>query len=202
MTMEKNRKILKQALKNLPEYKPEEQLWSEIAKGLDQEDTTHFIGGLKQFDPPEEIWQNIDRQLSRKESGIKSGKYLKLISWSLAAGAILVLGVIIFSSQKFHLKNLHYSEEWLTLVPVSDSTEYDSLAYRRLAEKCESKPEVCQSGEFLKLRKELDFLDQSKQTIINQTTPYDSDNDMQVMLERIDAERTEILDRLMAYADR
>jgi hypothetical protein len=202
MTMEKNRNILKQALKDLPEYQPEEQIWSEIAKELDHKATAHSIGGLKQFDPPEDIWQNIDIQLSRKESGIKSGKILKLVSWSLAASAILVLGFIIFSSDGFHLNRLSYSEEWLTLVPVTDSTENDSLAYKILADKCESKPEICESGEFIKLRKELDFLDQSKQTIISQTTPYDSDNDMQVLLERIDTERSDILNRLMAYADR
>lgn len=160
------------------------------------------ISNLKELEPPVNIWQSIDHQLSLKENASKKARSLKLVYWSLAASAILVLGFIIFSPKGFHQNRLNYSEEWLTVTQISDSTENDSLAYRKLAEKCESKPEVCKSGEFIKLKKELDFLDQSRQIIISQSTPYDNNKDMQVVLERIDAERSDILDRLMAYADR
>lgn len=197
--MERNRNILQQALQKLPVYRPDGVTWDNIANALSEKTNADIYKKLKLLQPPEDIWNKIDRELDGKERRHRVNSVFKLVIWSLGAAAAVVIGIIIFNNND-DKANFSYSEEWLTTFADPASwTDGDSLVYRQIAQKCQVKPEVCQSDEFIRMKEELEFLDDSKKTIVSQLSKYDPDDELEIILSRIEMERSDILNQMTSF---
>lgn len=192
---EKNYKILQKALQKLPEYSPGEELWERMEISLHADPLNYIIHKLNKIEPPHSIWEHIDKELAIR------GKYstIKLwAKWSLAAAAILVLGVVIVVAVKSNHKDLAYSEELLLNEDVTRWQDDNAVVAQTLTLICEAKPEVCRSTEFKKMKKELEFLDQSKQAVVKQLNQYNNDPELNIKLTKIELEQTEIINQMVA----
>jgi hypothetical protein len=201
MIMEKNREILKKALLKMPDYHPEASLWYGVESSLNIDMRAEALQQLSRFDPPEEVWNSIDRHLSENKSWKIMAPVSRLVKWSSVAAAIILCGILINTIFINNKNKLHYSEEWLIIADVRYLQESDTSSYRKIEHKCKIQPAVCQSDEFLKMKQELDFLDQSKQAILSRMSPYNPDKNLETILERIDKERTGILDQMIAFSN-
>ena len=220
--MEKNRKILVDALRKLPVYSPEDNAWKVLSSNLKKTQPSVSMPQLCKIEPPEAIWTNIENELSRREKlsalnfydpplevwgnivhklNIRKIKQAKRrttqwLKWSAAAAAIFVLGFFIFTT--INNNNFSYSEEWAELQDVQLWTEDDQSVEQALALICNEKPATCNTPEFKKLEKELSFLNQSKQEILSQLNKYDTNTELEIILTEIELERSSLIKEMIA----
>ena len=65
--MEKNKKILDNALGRLGSFSPKDGVWEDIDNQLQQETLKDSLTQLKTFDPPHSTWTSITNELSKQE---------------------------------------------------------------------------------------------------------------------------------------
>jgi hypothetical protein len=64
--MEKNRKILDEALQQLRSYAPDEMVWTNIHLRMAEPKLAEVLSQLKLIDPPEIFWDAIDNELDKQ----------------------------------------------------------------------------------------------------------------------------------------
>ncbi len=222
--MEKNRKILTDALRKLPVYSPKEKVWEELCVHLENKTSSAKLSQLIDFDPPESIWDNIEEKLSQKEKlsslneynppinvwenieknlSVKKAKRAKkhIVRWiklSSAAAAIFLLGYFIFNTVNSNNNIFSYEEEWIELTDLQIWNKEEQSVEYALAIICNENPKVCKSPEFQEIDKELKFLDQSKQAIIQQLNKYDTNTELEILLTEIELERTSLIKEMIS----
>lgn len=182
-------------------YDPPEEVWNAFVKITGEGDRALGFRKLTVYSPPDSVWDHIARRLALKDRGKGEKRSIAILKWAAAVAAIVIPFVIIFSVTGDREIRTHYSEEWVVMADIRNNTSNDSLFYHVIDNKCRKKPEICQSDEFLGLKKELAFLDNSKKTIINRLNKYESGKDLEALLIRIDLEREEILGKLIAISN-
>ena len=222
--MEKNKKILVDALRKLPVYAPEDKVWETLSLNLKKTQPSGIMPQLHKTAPPEAIWTNIDNELShreklaalhiyepplevwgnieqklnlRKTQRIKR-RTIQWLKWSSAAAAIFVLGFFIFTAINNKNNNFSYSEEWVELQDVQRWTEDDQSIEQALALICNEKPAECNTPEFREMEDELSILTQSKQAILGQLNSYDTNTEMEILLTEIELERSNLIKEMIA----
>ncbi len=222
--MEKNRKILKDALRNLPVYQPEDRVWDRIEVHLNKSLSLDKLGQLRKFEPPKSVWDNIDEKLTRNEKlstlpkynppekvwesidrSLSNGKdnqaknrIIKLVKWTSAAAAIFILGFFVFTKVNTDNRNISYSEEWVELQDMQQWDEGGQMLENTLVLICEENPVVCKSPEFKKMKADWEFLNKSKQAILMQLSKYDTNTELEIMLTEIELEQTSLIKEMIA----
>jgi hypothetical protein len=222
--MEQNKDILLEALRNLPDYTPENNVWEAVAFSLEKISISskpaqlieitppEFIWDnidnelnfhekcikLNQYDPPQKVWENIDNHLSiKKLTGVKR-RVFKLMISSMAAAAIFILGFFIFTTLNSKNKNFNYTEEWMEITEVPQWEEDEIEVTKVLTLICNENPRACKSPEFKHMNDELRYLDQSKQAILNQMSKYEKNIEFEKMLMKIELQRTSLIKEMIA----
>lgn len=215
-----NKKILSNVLRGLPGYSPDNKVWENISKHLEKghipklsqveppsglwdkidNELTHQekITALKKYNPPEKVWNHIDRKLSSAKENRKKRGIIKLVQWSSAAAAILLLGFVIFTSINTTDKKLSYSEEWQEVIDIQKWLEDDKDVDRVLNLICTENPKVCNSPEFKKMESDLVFLNKSKDAILNQLNKYSANVELEKTLMEIEFERTNLIKEMIS----
>jgi len=222
--VEKNRKILIEALKKLPSYAPEDKVWKEIALHLSKDsasgnipemreweppetvwanissELTHRekLSALHRFTPPEEVWENITKNLAAEEKPRKKNKIVRWLVWSSAAAALLILGLFIFTTISHKNSKYSYSVEWVNTEQTTQWQEDDQSVEQALAIICNEKPTACNTVEFKELQKELSQLNQSKQEILNQMNKYEANTGLEIKLTEIELEKADLIKEMIA----
>lgn len=193
--MENNHKILQKALQKLPEYAPGEELWEKMETSLIEDPFNYIIPKLNKIEPPHSIWERIDHDLAFREKYSNIKLWAK---WSIAAAAMIILGVIMFNIVNKNYEHKKYAEELLSHKDAFHWQDDDAIVAQTLSLICEAKPEVCRSPEFKKMKKELEYLDQSKQAVVKQLNKHNTDPELNLKLTRIELEQTEIINQMVA----
>ncbi len=225
--MDKNRQILKKTLKYMKEYPPEERVWKGIEKKLNSRINVNSIGPLTGFDPPESVWNTISEELSLREltgklnafeppetnwlnieknlaknSAKHTGSTIGMwVRWSIAAAAMIAGVLFVYFSQRTSGTGFTYSVERVDQENTQQWNSDDKMIAQTLAIICREKPESCQTSEFKKIEKELDFLNQSKEYIISQMNPYDTNTDLTLMLTKIELEQNDLINQMVAMVN-
>lgn len=220
--MEKNKNILKKAIKRLPEYSPDDKNWSDISSQLEKKAGSSKIPELNSFEPPQKIWDNIDRELSRREKSSSLSQYdppdliweniqnnlpaedpnrnrkrvIQLFVWSSAIAALLILGYFIFINE-VNQTQFTYSEEFIEVQELETWQNEEQAIDQALISICEAKPTACTSSEFKMMEEDLTFLNQSKEAILKQLSKYDSNTELEIMLTEIELERTKLIKEMI-----
>lgn len=192
--MKKNLKILHKALDRLPVYSPVETQWTRLETSLDNLSDGNPVKKLGQFEPPETVWQQIEEKLVRRT---RFSRTRLIAKWSSAAAAVLALGFIIFNTLISQKTDLTFSEEYLPGRNTVSWQNDDAVITRAIEQICASKPDICLSEDFKTLEKELEFLNKSKQTILNQMNPYESRIELEQLITKIELEQTAIINQLV-----
>lgn len=219
--MEKNRKILLSALKRLTQLKPEDKIWESIDENINRKHLTgkllrftppdsvwesieedlhirKLTRNLNNFDPPSDVWQNIEYQLNTDPSRKNTSTIGLWLRWSIAAAAVLTIGLIVYLTLIDFDKEISFSEEWIEKQDSQEWTSDEELLEKTIFLICQEKPDVCRSPKFKKMEDELVFLTQTKEDIISRMNPYENDSEMALMLTKIELERTDIINQMVA----
>jgi len=176
---------LSESLKQLPNYNPPESVWDPISLELSKQEK---IKQLSQFTPEDSIWQGIESDLD-KRIRIKKFRLAGLIS---TAAAILILGYFIITSV-FHDKNISYSEELIEIKGSNLWQDNGAEVEHVLIELCKTNPTACTSPLFIEKEKELNYLNEQKQEILKRMNAWDENEDLQLILTKIELEKNEII---------
>lgn len=85
---ELNDNKLKDALRQMPQYRAPDFIWDNIEDHLEREGNLHFaIANLPRYVAPDRVWNSIEQGLDQK--GIV--RYLPTWGWSAAAGVAIVI---------------------------------------------------------------------------------------------------------------
>lgn len=222
--MGKNKNILTDALRKLPVYSPEKKVWETLTVHLENKTSsakllqlTEFeppksiwdsideklnqkekLSSLKEYNPPENVWENIDKNLSVKKTKRTKKRIVRWMKLSSAVAAILLLGYFIFNNVNNNKNIFSYSEEWIELTDLQLWNEDDNAIEYILAIICNENPKACKSPEFQEMDKELKFLDQSKQAILQQLNKYDTNTELEILLTEIELERTSLIKEMIS----
>ena len=222
--MEKNRKILLDTLRKLPVYTPDDEIWEALSSNLKETSSLNKMPALSKIEPPEFIWTNIDNHLNRQEKlaaltqyepphevwenieqGLNDRKHkgvsrrsFQWIKWASAVAALFVLGFFISKAIDNNNSDFTYSEEWVEIRNVQQWTAEDTSVELALNLICLAKPLECKTPEFKELKKELSFLNQSKQEILRQLNKYDTNTELEIKLTEIELERSNLIKELIA----
>lgn len=195
MRKEKNHRTLQRAIHKLPEYDTSDANWARILVVLEWEGRNSIPVNFQQIQPPDEIWEKIDHNLNSKEQPVK--KLARIPLWIAVAAAIFALLFLVLNPFRKENSKLIYDEEWIPSISAeSQWSQNDSMLYHQISQVCRLKPQVCKSDEFSRLKHELEFLDDSKQTILDQLNKYDTDRDLENILSQIEIERLELLNKM------
>jgi len=224
--MEKNRDILIDALSKLPVYQPDENIWEAVEVHLESKNASSNLPLLSEIEPPESIWNNIDKKLSRKakisslteysppekiwvsidkDLSIKKVNHLKRqivkwAKWSSAIAAIFTLGIFIFNTANTKKNDFSYSKESLELTEIQNWSDDELSVEYALDLICKENPIACNSPQFKEMDKELRFLNQSKQAIIEQLNKYDTNTELELLLTEIELERSSLIKEMIAQS--
>jgi hypothetical protein len=221
--MEKNRKILDEALQHLRTYTPDEkvwealqselteaamadglsklksieppqQVWNAIANELNKQEKIHQ---LKEFTPGDEIWKNIDDSLDAAEAKVRKQIIFRRLAWIAAAGLVIVMTYFLFfpNQQK---ANISYSEEIIKIEKPDYWQEGDTEIFDLLNTLCAAKPLACNQPDFKAKQKELDYLNGKKSEILERMNAYDQNKELQIMLTKIELEKNEIVKQMIS----
>ena len=221
--MEKNRKILDEALQQLRSYTPDEkvwesvqsklaevamgdglaklksieppqQIWDAVANELDKQEKIHQ---LTEFTPGDEIWNRIDATLNAEEAKARRQIIYRWTTLLAAAGVAIVLAyfLIIPNQQK---TNISYSEEVIKTENSGHWQEDDTEISNLLTALCAANPVACNQPDFKAKQEELDYLNEKKSEILERLNAYDQNKDLQILLTKIELEKNEIVKQMIS----
>jgi len=188
------RQFFEDNLNQLPNYNPPDSIWDTISQKLSKDEK---LKQLKSFTPEDSIWASIDESLTASEKQFSKTRITRITSWLTAAAAVLLLSYfIIFPGNE--KSNISYSEEVVMQTETKTWAEDDTNYIEILHELCASNPVACNAPEFKAKELELDYLDERKTEILKQMNGWDENTNLQVMLTRIELEKSEIVKQMIA----
>jgi hypothetical protein len=220
--MERNRKILDEALQQLRSYIPDEKVWDVVKSQLPETTMADGLSKLKSIDPPQhvwiaianeldkhekirqlkeftpgdEIWNQIDENLDTIAKKRSFARVFKLTSWAAAAAIVILTGYFLIIQTK-QVPNIAYSLQVVETENPGSWQNDDNEIMDVLAEICASNPLACESPVFTEKKKELAYLDEQKTEILNNLNPYGQNKRLEVMLTKIELEKNEIVKQLI-----
>lgn len=223
--IDKNKDILTGALGSLESYSPENSVWEAIEEKLDDKLLNDGVKQLNKIEPPEFIWDSIDNELSKQEKLRNLRQYdppaavweqiaeslgetkiipitrriqvFRMMKWATGVAAMLLLGLFLFKSITVNKTSISYSEEWIETGDFALWEDEDLEVEAVLEELCEENPTACDNPEFKELKEELDFLEESKQEILNQMSEFDDNTDLEIVLTDIELERNDLIKQMI-----
>jgi hypothetical protein len=221
--MEKNRKIMDNALGRLGCFKPKDEVWEKIDSYLQQEYFEVSLAQIKSFDPPEKIWGQIAQELSKQEKLGQLRKFTPDAScWNiieeqlnsaesktintkifrfatLAAAAVALILITYFMLFSVRNKtNISYSEELMIIENTNQWQDDDNEMMTVLRDLCALNPMACSASELKTKEKELTYLNERKTEIVSRMNAYDENAHLQVILTRLELEKTEIVKEMIS----
>lgn len=220
--MEKNRKILDEALQQLRTYVPDDEVWDAVQSGLPDASLAAGLSEFKSIDPPEivwdaiandldkkekisqlkeytpgdEIWENIDNRLNESSGKVSRLRYLSIISWTAAASVLLMIAYfLLFPNQP--KSNISYSHEIIETESPELWQNEDTEIFDLLNSLCAAKPLACKQPEFIAKKEELDYLNEKTSEILERMNAYDQNKDLQILLTKIELEKNEIVKQML-----
>lgn len=221
--MEKNRHILKDALQHLQNFSPKQGAWEEIQKDLSEAPLKEAVSKLKSISPPEqiwdaisdekakqeklsqlktytpdaEIWDQIDKSLNadaKKKSFIRT---FRITSWAAAAAMLILMGCFLIIQSK-QTGNISYSFEIVETENVNLWQNDDSEIMEALKEICTSNPLVCETPGFKQKQKELRFLNEQKDRILQNLNSYEKNKQLEITLTKIELEKNDLVKAMIS----
>ncbi|NCA86503.1 MAG: hypothetical protein EOM83_13180 [Clostridia bacterium] len=221
--MEKNCKILDEALQQLRSYVPDGKVWDALQSQLAEAAMAHGLSKLKSIDPPQHLWNTIPNELDKQEKihQIKAftpgdeiwnridesldadakkrlfARIFRRTSWAAAAAILILTGYFLIIQTK-QAPNIAYSLEIVETENPGLWRSDDNEIRDVLTEICTSNPLACESPGFKEKTKELAYLDEQKTEILNNLNAYGQNKHLEVMLTKIELEKNEIVKQLIS----
>lgn len=179
----------------LPKYTPKERVWSAIENELNNQKR---INSLPKYIPSDEVWDRISNQQKR-------GKIRTLSTWMKVAASITILIgisvlITVYNSKNSNKATITYSEVWIEPMKTESwNLDEDQSISILLAQKEMESPLLLNIEEYQLLKKEYIELIASKQAIIEEANPYSENIELELILTRIELEKSAIVRSLISF---
>ncbi len=194
------KKDLKTALKNLPEYKAPDSIWNKIESEMINEIAeSPLSAALKQLPvhkPSETVWENIEQNLPAQTP--------KFTVWrnvlGIAASIALAVGFFFWvgNNKPQYEVEFAYTEEVLDERMQFASFETDDEAFEMIDHICSEKGFLCEHSDFKNLKMELEELNEAHEELQFAMGEYNTSSELSKELKDIEMERTVVFKRLLA----
>jgi hypothetical protein len=192
---ELNHTVLKNTLKNLPTYAPDDSIWNAIESRLP-------LMELPAYEPPVDIWESIENQLVIEEKQEKEPFQLRGVRlWKFAAVAaslaiVLTASFYWFLNKKENAQIIVSTETIDNQLIKPDWNDADK-DFEIVQEFCKSALPKCEEPEFKNLKSELDELNTAREELKNALSDYNSDPDLVAQLSQLENERSVVLRKMI-----
>ncbi|NUO00947.1 MAG: hypothetical protein HUU01_10075 [Saprospiraceae bacterium] len=196
---ELNRNTLERAIRELPGYTPEQELWTAIEAHLEQETQDKHLRmathQLPLYSPPPLVWENISNELAQKP---RLRKLWQRPGFAVAAsifGVLLSVGAWLYLSESNGTQMVLHSTEMLDVTGFEGDWDEDEADIAMVVSMIEKLP----ANENLSaLKTELEELNEAKAVLTNNMTQYGKDAEMIRRLSKIERERSKIVKQMAA----
>lgn len=197
--LEKNRHILKDLLRQMPEYSPSDQVWEGIEESLSSPAPTTLDRLLPAYQPPDRVWEQIEAQLPAPGSAFR--RLLPWISAAAASAAVLYWFFLAgpLAERPAEMVALTYSKEVVDDALLQRDWQDDEGAFDLVEKMCTASPFTCTNPDMNTLRTELDELTEAKLALEEAIGAYGTDIDLIGQLTEIERQRTALLKKMLEY---
>ncbi len=194
------KKDLKKALKNLPQYKAPNSIWHQIEFEMNEEIAESSLSAalrkLPAHQPSEKVWENIEQNLPAQTPKFTVWRNVFGIaaSFALAVGCFLWVGN---DDSQYEVKYA-YTEEVLDEQMQFANFETDDEAFEMINHICSEKGFLCEHSDFKELKMELEELNEAHDELQFAMGEYNTSTELSKQLKDIEIERTIVFKRLLA----
>jgi len=198
---ELNKKILDNAIRNLPDYEPKAGLWEQLQNEMQQppvDPLQEAINQLPSYEPSTGLWDKIEQQLHpTPQVAFVSKRWLSIAAslmllvsafWFLNSNEVQDEAVITYSTEK--VDNFLLIKDW----------DDDEDVFTMINEVCDLNKLACANPEIKVLKEELEELNSARLMLKTAIGEYGTNPDLVQELTDIEMERTsitkEILERI------
>lgn len=193
--MENNKEYhLKKAIKQLPDYQPNDMVWSSIIAAMEFDTFLEKnVAQLPQYEPNPQVWENIATQLPVKNRRIISWRWVSIA----ATFAMLLIALGIYQQQqpKFALQN--NIEEHIPALLVADWDE-EAASYALVEDLCKQYPFFCEQEIVQIIKTEITELNIAKLEIEQAMAQYGKQTVFIHQMKKIEQSRATALKQLVA----
>lgn len=200
--LEKNRHILQDLLRKLPEYQPPDAVW----EGIDLAFSSPSPSGLNQLlpihTPPDSVWLGIESSLDYTVTRRSPAR--RAILW--IAGAAASVAVLVWFLRPETIQGaseasvtFSYGKEIVDNALLARDWQQDEEAFALVERMCAVSAFTCSNPDMHTLRAELDELTSAKTALETALGQYGTDVDLIGQLTEIERQRTVILKKILEY---
>ncbi|MDZ4683351.1 MAG: hypothetical protein SH848_18990 [Saprospiraceae bacterium] len=196
---ELNRNTLERAIRELPGYTPEQELWTAIEAQLELEAqdkqlriATHQ---LPLYSPPPQAWGKISSELEQKPKLRKLWTRPVLAIAATIFGVILSVGVWLYFSEDTGAQMVLHTTEMLDVTGFEGDWDADEQDIAMVVSMVEKMPE---NENLNSLKTELKELNEAKAVLTHTMSQYGKDADLIRRLSKIERERSKIVKQMAA----
>lgn len=181
---------LKNAIRQLPTYEPNNVLWSRIESDLE---LNNAVQQLPIYEPNDALWDRIEVNLPTKN------RRIHLMWRSVAAAMVLVIAATFlwqFQENKATIAVEQTEEVYNNKLLVAD-WDADEADFERIHEWCVRHPFLCETEEVKTLQEELAELEEAKALLLQQMNKYGKQARLVHQVKNIEQERSEVVRALV-----
>lgn len=180
----------------LNQHTPKENIWNSIE---DELNVTTPLQHLPTHSPPAKIWDNIIESQPKART-------LAIYTWMKVAASVALVFGLAYTLKLMNLdgeveSELVYTEVWINpLQPENWDLETDRNIEILIANKEAESPTILESEEYLELKTEFKTLQQSKEAILQELTPYNDNIELELLLTKIELEKNSLIRNLISFS--
>jgi hypothetical protein len=187
--MEFNRNTLHEALKNLPQHEPDEEIWTGINTRLNEESLQNALKNLPEFEPDEKVWELIEQRSVRKV-------HVRTAWWYAAAFIILGSTIGFWISEENNKQPVSYSQETVDMRLQVRNVHGTDHRYRQLKSYCETETLVCSSKDFKRLNQEYEILRTAGEELQKAMGKYNTEPGLIRQLSMVEQQKAYVLNQM------
>lgn len=190
---------LEKVIRNLPEYEPDKELWTQIESQLyfEEKVNTELIN-LTEVDINDRTWEKIEKRLNFSKKAIR-----KVLIYSLSAAATfaIILGLSGIFNKNQEVKISYSTEQISTDENYNEVEKVDLDPLKFLEQNCLAKVDICNSPEFKEQKATLLEIENERKNITETINAYGESPELVKSLIKIENLKSEILRDLIKRLD-
>lgn len=208
MLEEKNKATLQRAIRQLPQYEPEDGIWVAVEKALDHADEGEQLQSslrlLPSYEAPQQVWEQIREELDAEDEKTDQPKRRILPYWrqvAAAASVLLLVGIGwgLFSGSDAPTITIAESEALMPVEIVSRDWNADEALFRQVIQRFGEHPLLEADPQIQNLKIELEELNEAKSEIELMMEKYGEDPELIRRIGEIERERSEVIKRMVTF---
>ena len=180
---------LQEALKQLPEYQPPDDLWLRIQS---ERSLAQAVQQLPAYEPPDAVWSGIRQRLQRHRA-------IRLLKPFAAVAAAAALLLVFIQPWKSSNAVYQYHTETVDAQIWSFQHSEDEDEFELASTWCDQHPFLCARPDIAQVKAELDQLTEASQSLRQALGEYGTDEHLIRQLNRIEMDRTRLLKQFFEY---